>query len=40
MQLIRTNNKVKLVTSEEIYWYTIKDKFQVKQIGKYIIKRK
>jgi hypothetical protein len=39
MNLIRTNDKEKLTTSEEIYWNTIQGKYIVKQIGKYLIKR-
>lgn len=39
MELIRTNQKTQLVTSEEIYWHTIKGNYEVKRIGKYMIKR-
>jgi hypothetical protein len=39
MNLIRTNDKEKLQTSEEIYWNTIQGKYKVKPIGKYQIKR-
>lgn len=40
MNLIRTNDKEKFISSEEIYWNTIQDKYIVKPIGKYRIKRK
>lgn len=39
MNLIRINNKIILKTSEEIYFYTIIGKYEIKNIGKYIIKR-
>ena len=39
MNLIRINNKIILKTSEEIYLYTIIGKYELKNIGKYIIKR-
>ena len=39
MNLIRTNDKTRLGTSEEIYWNTIQGKYIVKPIGKYIINR-
>ena len=39
MNLIRTNDKEQLQTSEEIYWNTIQGKYKVKPIGKYEIKR-
>ena len=40
MNLIRTNDKEKLQTSEQIYWNTIQGNYNVKPIGKYYIKRK
>jgi len=40
MNLIRTNDKEKLQTSEQIYWNTIQGNYNVKPIGKYHIKRK
>ena len=40
MNLIRTNDKEKLQTSEEIYWNTIQGNYNVEPIGKYHIKRK
>lgn len=39
MNLIRTNDKEKLHTSEEIYWSTIQGKYIQKPIGEYQIKR-
>ena len=39
MDLIRTNDKINLCRSEDIYWKTIQDEYVVKPIGKYRIKR-
>ena len=39
MNVYRTNDDIEFETAETIYWYTIKDKYMVKSIGKYVIQR-